>query len=171
LVVLALVAAMLAFSVGSSSGPLLAGPRSAVRQPPNLSGTWTFLESQATKLDGQTVSAHFLIVSGAGFNCGAVCTIAQDARTLRVSRPEEKGRKPRDIALTFASPQKEEGQSAHENPLTATWDGRTLVVTKSIGTVTTRQTIVLQENRLIVTSRMAVGTDSGEIWRQVYVRE
>jgi hypothetical protein len=46
-----------------------------------------------------------------------------------------------------------------------------LLVTQSIGTATIRQTIALQQNRLIVASRSIVGTDQGEEWRQTYVRQ
>ncbi len=148
----------------------VAGPRLVARQRPSLSGTWTFLESQVTTRDGQDAPAHILFVDGAGFNCGAACTIVQDGRTLRVLRPEEKGKKPRDIVLTFVS-SGTSAQSAHDNDASARWDGQKLLVTNSMGTMTIHQTIVVQKDRMVVTSQMTVGTAPGEIWRQTYVRQ
>lgn len=147
----------------------VAGPRLVARQRPSLSGTWTFLESQVTRRNGQVAPAHILFVDGAGFNCGAACTIVQDGRTLRVSRPEENGKKPRDIVLTFA-PTETGAQSAHDGDATAKWDGQQLLVTNSMGTMTIHQTIAVQKDRMIVTSQMTTGTTPGEIWRQTYVR-
>jgi hypothetical protein len=153
----------------ATAGLLLSGQRVAARQRPSFSGTWTFLEAQATTRDGREVPAHILLVSGAGFNCGAQCTIVQDARTIRVSRPAENGTTPRDLVLTFAADDPQSAQP-QTNAAHATWDGDTLLVTQSMGPVTIRQTIVRQQNRLIVTSRSIVGTDQGEEWRQTYIR-
>jgi hypothetical protein len=87
-----------------------------------------------------------------------------------VSRPEEKGKKPRDIVLTFAS-SGTGAQSAHDDAASARWDGQKLLVTNSIGTMTIHQTIAVQRDRMVVTSQMTtVGADPGEIWRQTYVR-
>jgi hypothetical protein len=153
-----------------AAGILLSGEGAAAQQRPSFSGTWTFLEAQATTRDGRTLPAHILFVSGAGFNCGARCTIVQDARTLRVSRPAENGTKPPEAVLTFETGSPQSSQP-HTNDAHAQWDGHMLFVTQSIGTATIRQTIALQQNRLIVASRSIVGTDQGEEWRQTYVRQ
>ncbi len=155
----------------ATAGLLLSGQRVAARQRPSFSGTWTFLEAQATTRDGREVPAHILLVSGAGFNCGAQCTIVQDARTIRVSRPAENGTTPPDLVLTFeVSGDGAPSPQPQTNGAHATWDGDTLLVTQSMGPMTIRQTIARQQSRLIVTSRSIVGTDQGEEWRQIYVR-
>jgi hypothetical protein len=155
----------------ATAGLLLSGQRVAARQRPSFSGTWTFLEAQATTRDGRTMPAHILFVSGAGFNCGAQCTIVQDDRTLRVSRPAENGTTPPDLVLTFeAGGDGAPSPQPQTNGAHAKWDGDTLLVTQSMGPMTIRQTIARQQNRLVVTSRSIVGTDQGEEWRQTYVR-
>jgi hypothetical protein len=159
-VVLAVVAAAL----------FVTGPSLAARQRPNLSGTWTFLESRVTTRDGQDVPAHILFVDGGGFNCAAACTIVQDARTLRVSRPEENGKKPRDIVLTFEAGRGAGSPSADDAAAGARWDGQKLLVTNSMGTMTIHQTIAVQKDRMVVTSQLTTGTTPGEIRRQTYVR-
>jgi len=136
---------------------LLLLPTSSLAQArPDLSGTWEWQGAEGVSRDGVKGPVNVIEVSGGAFNCGKVCTLVQTTKALTISRPaDDKTPKRPDVVLTLGavsgSPQ------AH-------WDGERLVVTNSLGVITTKQTIVRQGKKLIVTSEVAApGADTSPV--------
>lgn len=141
-------------------GLLLCGQAPSAQRRPDFSGTWVFLEAEATVTrSGGRGPVRVLEVSGAAFNCGAQCTIVQNARTLTVSRPAPENAPQRpDVVLNL-------------NTGGAQWEGNNLVVTQSMGVLQIRQVIALEKDRLIVTSLIVTTSVDDAPVRQTYVRK
>ena len=135
---------------------LLLPPFAIAQTRPDLSGTWEWQGAEGVSRDGVKGPVRVIEVSGGAFNCGKVCTIVQTTKALTVSRAaDDKTPKHPDVVLTFG------GVTGSAQ---AQWDGEKLVVTNSMGVITTRQTIIRQGKTLIVTSVVeAPGADASPV--------
>ena len=123
---------------------------------PDLSGTWTFVSAEAPGARGgrSGVAVRVLEVSGAAFNCGAECTIVQDARALTIARtPDPDGVKRPVVVLNLdgrASAISQSMGSSTTFSAKAEWTGNTLTTTRALGLLTIRQTISIENSRLTI---------------------
>jgi hypothetical protein len=134
---------------------LLLPPFAAAQTRPDLSGTWEWQGAEGVSRDGVKGPVRVIEVSGGAFNCGKVCTIVQTTKALTVSRPaDDKTPKRQDVVLAFGA----------TGSAKAEWDGENLVVTNSMGVITTKQTLIRQGKTLIVTSVVeAPGADASPV--------
>jgi len=142
---------------------LLIGVPVTAQTRADLSGTWEWQGAEGVSRDGVKGPVRVLEVSGGAFNCGRLCTIVQSSRAITISRPaDEKGPKHQDVVLTFTGP---------SGDVHAQWDRDKLLVTNSVGMITTKQTIARQGNKLIVTSLVAApGVDASPVV-QTYIKK
>lgn len=146
-----------------SSVCLLLGMSSMLAQSrPDLSGSWELQGAEGVGRGGVKGSVHVLEVSGGAFNCGRICTIIHARQSLTVSRlADDKAPKRQDVVLAIG------GVTGSAE---ARWDGDKLVVSNSLGVITTKQTIARQGNKLKVTSWIvAPGADPSPVV-QTYIK-
>ena len=111
-------------------------------------------------------------VSGAAFNCGVECTIKQSGQALlTVSRvPGEDGVTRPPVVLEIV-PGDVTHQPVGPAGTMATWEGDQLVVTRSMGVLSIRQTITIERGQLVVASLVDTGRPDDIRSRQTYSRK
>jgi hypothetical protein len=151
----------------------MAQPGLSAQRPPDLSGTWVYAgaEASATRNGGGKGPARIIEVSGAAFNCGIECTIAQEGQTLTISRtPGEDGAKRPPAVLQIATG---DGPNQPVGPAgtLAKWEGEQLVVTRSMGVLSIRQAITIERGQLVVASLVDTGRPDDLRSVQTYSRK
>jgi hypothetical protein len=76
--------------IGTAAAALLFAANVSA-QAPNLAGKWTRVDDPAAQAGGGGGRRGGGGGGGGGFNCGMECTIAQDAKTLTVTRTTQAG--------------------------------------------------------------------------------
>ena len=155
----------------------LAAPLSAQTRRPDFSGKWVWVESRVSgggrsgeaPADGTRSSVH--TSSGAAFNCGRECTIAQKGATLTIDNAQladYKGKDPseRTPPVTFRIDGREAEVVDSFNPsarLTASakWDGNKVQIASRSGasSISRTQLLSLEDGNLVV---VHIATVSGE---------
>jgi len=146
---------------------------------PNFSGTWTQVRDTTAPAAarpgggrggdpgsaGSGGSAGNASLGGLAFNCRLECTMVQTATTLTIKRPTDaNGFTPPDVVLKLNgsdSPNTypgREGRPPTTYAAKATWNGQTLVVTRTIGSsqFLTTQTLSLDGGMLKITTGATV---------------
>lgn len=166
----------LAVVIVATVGLLLTSQGLSAQRKPDFSGTWVYVAAEAAVTrNGGKGPVRVIEVSGAAFNCGVQCTIVQNAQTFSVSPAAlENGVKRPDVVLNIAGGESTVTQSLQplvQYPANAEWNGDQLVVTRSMGVLSIRQTIALEKNQLIVTSLIMTGGPDDAPVRQTYARK
>ena len=159
------------------SASLVASLAAQAPRTPNFSGTWVWVESRLnsagrsgeTPAGGARSPVH--TSSGAAFNCGRECTIAQKGATLTIDNAQladYKGKDPseRTPSVTFRIDGREAEVVDSFNPsrklsATAKWDGNKLQIATGRGSSSFPRTQILslEEGNLVV---VHIATVSGE---------
>jgi hypothetical protein len=142
----------------------------AYAQGPNFSGTWVREAPAGGAAGGGGGAAGGGGQRGGGmgggggaFNCGAECTITQDAKALTIKRPAnaQTGQAPADIVINLTGETKitmpgRQGGAPTESVVTAKVDGAKWVLTRTMdmgGTsMTSTQTISIEGGKLTIVS-------------------
>jgi hypothetical protein len=133
---------------------------------PDLSGRWILVEalvsgstrgSEETSAPRRTSSNT---ISGAAFNCGRECTIAQKGPTLTIQDAEladypgkDKSRPPPPVTLQMDGDQRSVVDSFSPNrelPVTAKWQGNKLEITSGTGSLVQTQLLSREGKQLVV---------------------
>lgn len=162
-------------SVLMSAAAVVLWMASVSAQGPNFSGTWVREAPAGAPAGGPPPGGGGGGGMGGGqrgggmgggggvFNCGAECTITQDAKALTIARPAnaQTGQQPADIVINLTGETKmtqagRGGNAPTEYTVTAKVDGAKWVLTRTMdmggNTMTMTQTIALDGGKLTVTT-------------------
>jgi hypothetical protein len=153
-----------------------ASARATTRQRrPDFSGRWVLVEalvSGSTRGSEETSGPRHTssnTISGAAFNCGRECTIAQKGLTLTIQNAELAGYPGKDkspptppVTLQMDGDQRSVVDSfspSRQLPVAAKWQGNTLEITSGTGSVVQTQSLSLKGKQLVVVNVAQINGD------------
>jgi hypothetical protein len=174
-----LATAMNVFVLGSLSvEERSASAKAAARQRrPDFSGQWVLVEALvtgSTRGSEETSGPRHTssnTISGAAFNCGRECTIAQKGLTLTIQNAEladypgkDRSRPTPAVTLQMDGDQRSVVDSfspSRQLPVTAKWEGNELEITSGRGSLVQTQSLSLEGKQLVVVNVAQVNGDRG----------
>jgi hypothetical protein len=132
----------------------------SLAQGPNFGGTWVADQAAGAPGGGGGGGQRVGFGGPLAFNCGAECTIVQNAKTLTIRRAAgQSGQAPADVVINFTGETKLTQASAFGGPatdytVTAKWDGARWVVTRvnvvQGASITITNTISIEDGKLTI---------------------
>jgi hypothetical protein len=138
--------------------------RTSGEHQPDFSGTWTLVEALVTGATRGSSEApeprrtSVNTISGAAFNCGRQCTIAQKGQTLTIENAQlakDKTQPTPSLTLRLDGKQAmvvDTFSPARTIPATAKWQGTTLQIESRTESLAVNQSLSLEGARLVVVS-------------------
>jgi len=149
----------------------------APQRRPDFSGQWVLVEALVTGAtrgsEESSAPRHTSsnTISGAAFNCGRECTIAQKGLALTIQNAEladypgkDKSRPTPPVTLQMDGVQRTVVDSfspSRQLPVTATWQGNKLQITSGTGSLVQTQSLSLEAKQLVVVNVAQVNGDRG----------